>query len=88
MKTPPPKCPRGELTILQPPTAGQLASVFGSGLSPQPDIQSCLILIASFVERQNLTMRMQLRRFTTTDECVLQKMENYLWALALHYNGL
>ncbi|HEX5424634.1 MAG TPA: hypothetical protein VFW94_13890 [Candidatus Acidoferrales bacterium] len=39
----------------------------------------------SFAERQNLTMRMQIRRFTWLDECVLKEGGNHIAAIALHY---
>jgi IS1 family transposase len=39
----------------------------------------------SFVERQNLTMRMQMRRFTRLTNAFSKKIENLEHAVALHY---
>ncbi len=47
---------------------------------PDPNLIS-----TSFVERQNLTMRMQMRRFTRLTNAFSKKAENLACALALHF---
>lgn len=39
----------------------------------------------SFVERQNLTMRMSIRRFTRRTNAFSKKIENHIHAVALHF---
>jgi hypothetical protein len=39
----------------------------------------------SYVERQNLTMRMQMRRFTRVTNAFSKKMDNHAHSVALHY---
>lgn len=39
----------------------------------------------SYIERQNLTMRMQIRRFTRLTNAFSKKIENHVAAIALHY---
>jgi IS1 family transposase len=39
----------------------------------------------SFVERQNLTMRMPMRRFTRLTNAFSKKLENHAYAVALHF---
>lgn len=39
----------------------------------------------SYVERQNLTMRMQMRRFTRLTNAFSKKLDNHSHAVALHF---
>jgi IS1 family transposase len=48
----------------------------------QPDIKN---ISTSYVERQNLTMRMSMRRFTRLTNAYSKKLENLKHAVALHF---
>jgi len=43
------------------------------------------LVSTSYVERQNLTMRMQIRRFTRLTNAHSKKLENHCAAIALHF---
>lgn len=50
------------------------------GGNPDPEHVS-----TSYVERQNLTMRMQMRRFTRLTNAFSKKIENHAYAVTLHF---
>jgi len=62
-----------------PPKVTEVISKIISG-NPNPKFIS-----TSYVERQNLTMRMQIRRFTRLTNGFSKKIENLKAALALHF---
>lgn len=51
-------------------------------VSGKPDPQH---ISTSYIERQNLTMRMQMRRFTRLTNGFSKKLENHIASIALHY---
>jgi len=51
-------------------------------VSGNPDSEN---ISTSYVERQNLTMRMHMRRFTRLTNAFSKKMENHCHAIALHF---
>jgi IS1 family transposase len=52
------------------------------GITGSPDRNR---ISTSHVERQNLTMRMGMRRFTRLTNGFSKKIDNHFWAIALHY---
>lgn len=61
---------------------GQIISITIKALIGQPRRKH---ISTSYVERQNLTMRMQMRRFTRLTNAFSKKLENLKAALALHF---
>ena len=51
-------------------------------ISGNPDRE---LVSTSYVERQNLTMRMSMRRFTRLTNAHSKKIENHIHAISLHY---
>lgn len=58
-------------------TATEKTPIFGAPLEE--------LVSTSYVERQNLTMRMQIRRFTPLTNAHSKKLENHRAAIALHF---
>lgn len=51
-------------------------------ISGSPDME---LVSTSYIERQNLTMRMGMRRFTRLTNGFSKKIENHMAAIAIHY---
>lgn len=75
---------------------GELGKGGGGGRSSPPEVRGCVKdrkvgnpdpvhISTSYVERQNLTMRMAMRRFTRLTNGFSKKLENHAHAVSLHF---
>jgi IS1 family transposase len=71
--------PRGEETRYSP------AECIGCRAVPIEGNPKMEHVSTSFAERQNLTMRMKMRRFTRLTNAFSKKIDNHRWSIALHY---
>jgi len=71
--------PRGEDARYSPPAC------IGAIATPIIGRPNGKHISTSYAERQNLTMRMKMRRFTRLTNAFSKKVENHRWAVALHF---
>jgi IS1 family transposase len=73
---------KGELKVAPGSPGAECVGIRKSVVTGDPD--ECEIS-TSYVERQNLTMRMSMRRFTRLTNAHSKKVENHMHAISLHF---
>jgi IS1 family transposase len=63
-------------------TTGECTGTKKTVIYGKPDKK---LISTSYVERQNLTMRMHMRRFTRLTNAFSKKIENHCYAIAMHF---
>jgi hypothetical protein len=70
------------LTITKRYSPAKIKEIDSKVITGNPDKKH---ISTSYVERQNLTMRMSMRRFTRLTNAFSKKIENHAHAISLHF---